>query len=495
MAETKKRTDDEIRAAREMLNKTGDQLMAEFAKNEGIDLTKPISVANGGEQIILPTGMELLQGVFWLIANITEQKRIVQISETINASPLDGAVAFNRVLIRRFGWASLKDTTVEGFIGKFKEPPNLISVQIGPNETIQVPWGNLQIPGINGTVGTGYTKRNNGFVFQLTAEVERNSEGLVHEIAEAVRHEVRTNSIYNGQAIEVVFRDDRGRLYDEFQPMHAPTFLDTAKIRDDTAVYNEDTEELMQACLHKPIIHTQQFRDFGMPLKSGVLLSGPFGTGKTLAAHRLAKLCVQNKWTFIVVKNILDMARGIEFARQYQPAVLFIEDIDESTQGERDHNMNELLETFDGINAKETEVIILCTTNRADRINPAFQRPGRFDVVIPIDLPNSATTIRLARLYGGEQLTGRDEELAEALEPVEGRNAAVIGEVVQRAKRFAIGRQGDTLTITPADLRMSAITMNAQLRLVDEATEREHDEGDESVEKALKTIMEKAGVA
>jgi SpoVK/Ycf46/Vps4 family AAA+-type ATPase len=72
-----------------------------------------------------------------------------------------------------------------------------------------------------------------------------------------------------------------------------------------------------------------------VPLKRGVLLEGPYGTGKTLTAFVTAKKCVENGWTFIMLDRVAALKEALTFARMYAPAVVFAEDIDRSVEGER----------------------------------------------------------------------------------------------------------------------------------------------------------------
>lgn len=488
-------TREELEAMRQEVDTVGESLMNDFAEKHDIDMTEPVQVINEGDKVIIPQGMTDEAAVFWVIRNLTEKKRIVTIDETVQANPLDGAVAFMRVLARRFGMTSLRSSTEEGFFGKFKVPPRLIGIQIGPNEVIQVPWGDLEVPGINGTVSTSFQKQNNQATFRLHAEVERNSEGAIHELAKALRIEVREQSIYKGKAIKYRTRDDKGILISDEDPMHGPTFMDLSQVDESQAIYNQDTTELIKASLHTPVIHAARFKREGLPLKQGILLDGEGGTGKTLAAYIFAKVCQDNGWTFVHLSHVEDLIRGIELARLYQPSVLFCEDIDIIAKGERDKNMNRRLEEFDGIDAKSTDVIILCTTNDGASLNEVWLRPGRFNT-IPIGSPDSETTLRLAKMYGKGMLRGNDEALMEALQPVNGKNASVVEEAIRRSQRFAVTNSKDDtqLVITSADLRLACNTMGYQLDLVNKSRQSRDSEGD-SLRENLKGVLQEVGVA
>jgi transitional endoplasmic reticulum ATPase len=439
-----------------------------------IDPNRVVSIENRGDRIILPEGMTSTEGMYWLHRNQIENEKVVSISEEIDASPMDGAVALNNVIARRFGFTALKDTEIKTFMGKFTQPPQMLSVEVGPGRHAQVPWGDLEIPGINGIITTSFMKKDGRFIFRLAGKVQRNSEGAVHEIANLVRQEIKERSIYKGTAVRVRFRDDDGDLISNFNPLYAPAFIDVSKINPEEAIYNPETDQLIKVSLHDPVLHTDQFRSARIPLKQGVLMEGTFGTGKTLAAHNLAKIATENGWTFIYVKDIEDLALAFDFARQYQPAVLFTEDIDQVVKGQRDIDMNKLMEMLDGVDSKNSEIMVLFTTNAAESIHEGFIRPGRIDTVIPVRPPTLETSVRLARLYGRGLIEATDEQLHVALEPIKGRNAAFVREAVERSKRFAVGRsEGGEMKISGTDIRMACLTMERQLELTDANTKED----------------------
>ncbi len=456
-----------------------------------MDPDKNVEIQRGGNTIVLPENMSNREAIVWLAKNEAENAKIVNVSETIDASPLDGAVALNNVLARRFGMTQLAPGEEMGFFGKFKVPPKLIAVEVGLNRFAQVPWGGVEVPGINGTIKTGFTRKGGRFVFSIHAEVERNSEAAVHEIAEQVRMEIRTNSIYKGQVLKLRFRDDDGDLFSSFDPTHAPTFFDVSSVRPEEAIYNKETEDLIAVSLHHPVLYTERFRELDMPLKQAVLLEGPFGTGKTLAADVLAKLCSERGWTFIYLKDIEDLNLAYEFARQYQPAVLFTEDIDTITSGERTIDMNRVMEMLDGVDAKNSEIQVVFSSNNAERIHEAFIRPGRIDTVISVGPPNAETTTKLARMYGRGFIQATDEQLEDCLAPLVGRTAAFIREAIERAKRFAVSHcTTNQMTILPKDITLACQTMSRQLELTDQEKEEAIADIHESAERLGEGLRE-----
>src|SRR5882672_4924778 len=219
--------------------------------------------------------------------------------------------------------------------------------------------------------------------------------------------------------------------------------------------------------LWTPIEHTAWCREHDVPLKRGVLLEGPYGTGKTLAATITAKKCEANGWTFITVGRVSALEAALQFAVGYQPCVVFVEDIDREMAGERTAKMDDILNKVDGIVSKVSEIMVVLTSNKAGEINRAMLRPGRLDAVLHIGAPDAGAVQKLLRVYG-RKLIRPDEDLTQAGAALAGRIPAVIREVVERSKLYAISRApGAEFFLTDADIVRSAKGMAHHLRLLD----------------------------
>lgn len=147
----------------------------------------------------------------------------------------------------------------------------------------------------------------------------------------------------------------------------------------------------------------RQYQDLGAKIPKGALLSGPPGTGKTLLAKATAG---EANVPFISVNGseFQEMFVGVgparvrdmfALARKNAPCILFIDEIDAvgkkrgrgNFQSEQENTLNQLLVELDGFNTS-TNVVVLAGTNRADILDPALMRPGRFDRQIYIGPPD-----------------------------------------------------------------------------------------------------------
>jgi len=235
-----------------------------------------------------------------------------------------------------------------------------------------------------------------------------------------------------------------------------------------------DAGNAVQINLWNPIQHTEFCRANHIPLKRGVLLEGGYGTGKTLTAFQTAQLCVNNGWTFVLLDDVRDIHQALEFARMYEPCVIFAEDVDKAAKnGQRTDETNRIFNTIDGIEAKGRDIMTVLTTNLVGDIHPGFIRPGRIDAVITVGPPDDQAIVRLVRRYAQDS-QGRpvldellnDEQIVAAMAPVKGANAAFIREVVERSKLAAISHADGAIVVSESDLATAANTMKMHLDLV-----------------------------
>lgn len=424
-------------------------------------LTGTVTIHRGGDRIQLPENMTLDEAITWLTREKLNNETEVAVNETFNTLPVEGAVAFAMVLREKYGFINLIRTP--SFFGS--KPPHMIAVPTGtgPDDTIQVPWGRMQIPGIEGYLETSCRFDNGRPVFVLAGCVKRASENDVKLIGTLIRNHLRDKSLYRGKAIKIEFNSDSGRD-NPFDSKFMPKFMTH---NHQTVILNDDARVRLETELYTVIRCAAQCRRNGIPLKRGVLLEGPYGTGKTLTAYDLAQVAVENGWTFIYVDNPAAMQDAIAFSRIYQPAVIFAEDVDKVITEHNDPEMTTVRNALDSVETKTAELLIVLTTNHVDKLPPGFLRHGRIDSVVRIERPDLAATIKLCRHYAQAEtleLVATDEELSVALQPLVGSAAASIRECIERAKLSAIRRQPNVehkIAITAEDLRLTAGTMES----------------------------------
>ena len=177
---------------------------------------------------------------------------------------------------------------------------------------------------------------------------------------------------------------------------------------DDVAGVDEAKEELEEIVEYLKDPH--RFLKLGARPPKGVLLSGPPGTGKTLLAKAVAgeagvpffSTSASEFVELYVGMGALRVRELFAQARKNAPAIVFIDEIDAVAKGrdgpmkgfrssgndEREQTLNQLLTELDGFNSEGSVVICIAATNRADVLDPALLRPGRFDRRVPVERPD-----------------------------------------------------------------------------------------------------------
>lgn len=446
-----------------------------------------VAIGNEGHKIILPSvpvNMDLETGIKTLERKLKEENQEVGVDERVDAFPLDGAVAFHKAMQQIFGWVTAVPTP--GFFGP--QPPRTIDVEVGFNKRISVIWGRFELPGIDGHVECGGYTTPAGPRFIITGKVRRKHHAIIRLLAETTRAIVAVDSIYRGKAIRLKVDDDGDIDWD-----NGISFSDLSGVHPDNLVFSAETEIQIATSLWTPIEQTERCRLHGIPLKRGILMEGPYGTGKSLASAVTAVKAVANSWTFLSVEKVAGLAQALHFARKYQPCVLFAEDIDRVMNGaDRDDEIDDILNTIDGIESKSTEIMVVLTTNHVERITRAMLRPGRLDAIISIQPPDAEAVRKLIRLYG-HGLVMSDDLLEQSGHSLAGAIPAVISECVQRAKLVAIRRRptDEGLLITDADIADAAIGLKPHVTLLGSEMEDKRDPSfRELIEAALKDVVE-----
>ena len=172
---------------------------------------------------------------------------------------------------------------------------------------------------------------------------------------------------------------------------------------DDVAGVEEAKQDLVEVVqfLREP----EKFVQVGARIPKGVLMVGPPGTGKTLLARAMAGEAGV-PFFHISGSEFVEMFVGVgasrvrdlfEKAKQSAPSIVFVDEIDAvgrqrgagmgGGHDEREQTLNQILVEMDGFD-NETNVIVMAATNRADILDPALLRPGRFDRKVFVDLPD-----------------------------------------------------------------------------------------------------------
>lgn len=458
-------------------------------------------VVRHGEKILIPENMPIASAIQVLTSTMVDEETMVSITEEIDCFPWEGAIAFRQAVEEQFGYS--RTIATPGFFGS--TPPSEIAVETGIDQITMAPWGRF-VFGLAADDGdqylqTGVTTKGDRVIFGLGGVVKKKFRSIVASLAKRTREIVTQSSIYRGQAIRIQFTDGNG----DALKIPKPSFIDVSKADLENIVYTRDLEQLMDVNVLTPLRNTQACRDAKIPLKRGVLLAGPYGTGKSIFALAVANIAVANGWTYIYIKNASELPHAIRFAKLYQPAVIFAEDVDRDVTGERTEAMDQILNTLDGVDSKSSELMVVLTTNHLELVNRAMLRPGRLDVILHVTPPDAEAAMRLMRAYG-RGIIEEETDLGPAGLELEGQTPAVIREAVERSKLMSISRTGDAAAkVNGEDLRLAARTIMQQQalladpptttpswgdQLVHEIAEAVRDNGVDRAEKDITKILE-----
>ena len=414
------------------------------------------------KQIKIPERMDIRDAIKWLNRQMEAEESDVVVNEVFDCHPWDGAYQLSQVLDEIYGWVDA--VAKKSFFGD--TPPAVKRIRCSPTEFLEVPWGNLEIPGVTGVLEVGGMRdRSTGlFKFFINATVWKRHEAEIGEIYRRI-HERLANgqSIYNGYPIQL---GDDGDI----------EYLDVQDLLPSDLILEDIVSQAVNANIFTPIRYTNAVRAAGIPLKRGVLLSGPFGVGKSMTANITMNLCRQHGWTYILVKRASDLTKIMHMAKKYTPVVIFVEDIDTLFNDGRTEQVNELLELVDGVLSKNKDIMLVMTTNALEKIHGSFLRPGRLDALIHFTRPDAKAAAALVRKYCGE-LAGDDFDEKAIGEACQGMIPAGIREVCERAKLHAVTHAPEEdISLETASLVEAAASIRAHMTLVDDQTTDPHQE-------------------
>lgn len=378
---------------------------------------------------------------------VESQEEIINVSRQFDYRPYDGAHATYQMLKQYFGYAQTKAR--QGMFGKV--PPNEVDISVGyvngVEQRMTVPFGSdMVLPGLPGAVMTITAQRTAlGTLLYLSTNCRRADKATVEGFYAEVQRYLEQHSIYRGKAVN-----------------GAMEFFDTDKINPDLFVYSEQVWADAETHIFSPMRDTDLLTKRGYGSKRVVLLEGPYGTGKSGLGRTSAKVAVAAGWTAIICRpGVDDPFDVLNTARLYQPALIFIEDIDTIAASMDPNYVTKLLDTFDGFGNKDLKMQLVLTTNHAERIHKGMLRPGRLDALMHIGEMDRPGVERLARIVCGDALRD-DVDYDAVFAATDQYMPAFVREGMERAIRYSIARTQKVSDISTDDLVHSLNSLRAQ---------------------------------
>ena len=259
----------------------------------------------------------------------------------------------------------------------------------------------------------------------------------------------------------------RAKIKDQQESQRKATFADVAGAEEEKAELQEVVEFLKAP---------ERFNSLGARIPHGVLLVGPPGTGKTL----LARACAGEAgvpFYAISGSDFVEMYVGVgasrvrdlfEKAKKTMPSIIFIDEIDAvgrqrgtglgGGHDEREQTLNQLLVEMDGFDANDG-VIVMAATNRADILDKALLRPGRFDRQVYVGLPDVKGREEILRVHTKNKPLGPDVSLKTIAQSTAGFSGADLENLVNEAALLA-ARKGKK-AITEPEIEEASIKVVA----------------------------------
>ena len=231
---------------------------------------------------------------------------------------------------------------------------------------------------------------------------------------------------------------------------------------DDVAGADEEKEELRE--IVEFLKNPKKYIDLGARIPKGVLLVGPPGTGKTLLAKAVAGEAGVG-FLSISGSDFVELYVGVgasrvrdlfEQAKKQSPAIVFIDEIDAvgrqrgtglgGGHDEREQTLNQLLVEMDGFAANEG-VVVLAATNRADVLDPALLRPGRFDRQVYVGLPDIKGREEILKVHAKGKPLAEDVSLRKLAQGTAGFTGADLENLINEGALLAARKDQHFITM------------------------------------------------
>jgi transitional endoplasmic reticulum ATPase len=288
----------------------------------------------------------------------------------------------------------------------------------------------------------------------------------------------------------IVNRDDFVKALKRVQPSALrEIMIEAPDVTWDDVGGLEDAKRELRDGVELPLRHPQSFGRLGIRPAKGFLLFGPPGTGKTMLAKAVAREAEAN---FIATKSSdllskwygeseRQIARLFQRARQVAPTVIFIDEIDSMApargggMGEpavTERVVNTLLAEMDGLEELRG-VVVIAASNRPGLLDPALLRPGRFDELIYVPVPELEGRRHILGIHTRDMPLSVDVDLDAVAERTEGYTGADLEDVVRRAGLQALR---ENLEVESVDMRFFEEALKATRASVTPEMDREYRE-------------------
>jgi cell division protease FtsH len=265
----------------------------------------------------------------------------------------------------------------------------------------------------------------------------------------------------SGGSQALSFGRSRAKMLSENRPK--VTFADVAGV-------DEAKEELAE--IVDFLKYPKKYQSLGARIPKGVLLLGPPGTGKTLLARAIAG---EAGVPFLSISGSDFVEIFVGQAKKSAPCIVFIDEIDAvgrqrgaglgGGHDEREQTLNQLLVEMDGFD-QNTGVILIAATNRADVLDPALLRPGRFDRQVVVDRADFKGREKILEVHARNKPLGKEVSLQTLAKRTPGFSGADLENLLNEAALLAARRNKSTIEMIDCDEAIDRVMVGPERKSV-----------------------------
>ena len=377
-------------------------------------------------QVSIPEHMRTAEAAKMLSEKAAAEAEVKPFVHDFDFRPMDGANAVRQVMLKYFG------TTGKGVMGQNAD----LTINIDHDTKIKVPWGRFSFAPLHGHIELTTNRTNEyGDCFRLIVFAPGEMESMADGLAVLIEDYLHENSIYKGKAFTIT-KNPESRFGEEIKYLKL--------VEDPTVTYNKEVEDQLQDTIWATC-EFPQYMSTKLNVKTNLkaLLHGPFGAGKSECLRRTAQIATKYGRTYIQFPpkgNLEDLQRTTSVARQHQPSIIAIEDID-SLMEEGDSAFNAKLSSLvDGVETKDDEVMIMMTSNHPENLPKLMLRRGRVDALIYVGALEREALERMVKGVIGIENLDPETDFDAIFGVMEGWTPSFIRSTFEDAKRSAGAR-------------------------------------------------------
>jgi transitional endoplasmic reticulum ATPase len=368
--------------------------------------------------------------------------------ESMHALP--AALAFRKVLADKYGVDFAKP--VPGFFGV--SYPVDITVPVAPNTIERITLGQFTLDGMD--VETNMGIKDGVPRLMITITTTNANKAAADAL---INHTFGMRDAWQGQCLVFDTSNDEVRTPNIVEP----------KFTLDNIALNPAEEAALTMFVNQIRHHDNLARNHNIPFKRGVLMYGPYGTGKTLAAAVSMAEARAAGITVIQERQWSNLHNTMRLARDMQPCLVFCEDIDRL-------DSRSLTNILDDATLKHCAVSLVVTTNYPEKLDPALTRTGRLDISIGFELPERETRAHILAINDAPYF---NDDIANATDNFTGSDLAEV------AKRATINAVAANRGIDSTDVLGAAHSMRRPPAYVEP----------DSIGKALSKVADALGIS